>query len=93
MSDEGYLTHGTILVAHSYVASHDNTKYAPEHIRCFHDGVQAYPCEKGTVFDHMSLQRWLDFKRDLGRYQRLRKSSGSEIRSIGAASNLFREEG
>lgn len=89
--DEGYLTHGTVLVAHSYVAGDDKTKYAPDHVKCFHDGVRAYPCEKGTVLDHMSLRTGLDFQEDLERYERSCRSSGVEIRSIGVAWDLFKE--
>lgn len=38
--DGQYLACGTVLVAHSYVAG-DESKYAPDYIRCFHNGVQA----------------------------------------------------
>jgi len=86
---EQYVTHGTILVAHSYVAGED--KYAPEFIKCFHDGVQAYPCEKGTVLGHLTLRTGQDFQEDLERYQRICKSSGVEDRSVGIAWELFTE--
>lgn len=86
--DEQYIIHGTILVAHSYVVS-DDTKYAPLPIKCFHNGVQAFPCEKGTVTGHMALRTGLDFQEDLERYQKICKSSGVDDRSVGIAWELF----
>lgn len=86
--DEQYLTHETLLVAHSYVAWGDEVRVLlPE--KCVKDGVQAYPCEKGTVLGHMSLRTPTDFQEDLERYQSLCESRGVEDRSVGIAWELF----
>lgn len=90
MLGEQYITHGEILIAHSFVIS-DDERYAPLPIRCFRNGVQAYPCEKGTVCGHMALRTGLDFQEDLELYQRVSKSRGTEDRSIGIAWELFQD--
>lgn len=87
---EQYITHGEILVAHSFVIS-DDERYAPLPIRCFRNGVQAYPSEMGLVVGHMSLRTGLDFQEELERYQRVSKSSGTEDRSVGIAWELFQD--
>lgn len=87
--DEQYITHGTLLIAHSFLAG-DTTNYS-ELDMPHHDGVQAYPVEKGTALGHMSLRTGIDFQEDLARYQRVSKSSGREDRSIGFAWELFHE--
>lgn len=87
---EQYITHGEILIAHSFVIS-DDERYAPLPMRCFRNGVQAYPCEKGTVCGHMALRTGLDFQEDLERYQRISKSRGTEDRSVGIAWELFQD--
>lgn len=90
--DESYLTHGTLLVAHSFVAG-DETQYYPLTYRCFRYGVQAYPCQSGTAVMYMALRTQLDFHEDLERYQKICKSSGREDRSIGRAWSLFADTG
>lgn len=87
---EQYITHGEILVAHSFVIS-DDEKYAPLPTRCFRNGVQAYPSEKGEVVGHMALRTGLDFQEDLERYQKLSKSGRTEDRSVGIAWELFQD--
>lgn len=90
--DESYLTHGTLLVAHSFVAG-DETRYYPYTFRCFRSGVLAYPSERGDALGHMSLRTSLDFVEDLERYQKICKSSGREDRSVGRAWSLFADTG
>lgn len=69
MLDEQYITHETLLIAHSYVVRDDEPRFLlPE--KFVRDGVQAYPCEKGTVVGHMSLRTGWDFQEDLERYQK-----------------------
>ena len=84
--DEQYITHGTILVAHSYVAGRE---HIPDLIKCFHDGVQAHPVQKGKVLMHLT-RTGLDFQEDLEQYQNICKSSGVEDRSVGIAWDLFK---
>lgn len=90
--DEQYITHGTLLVAHSYVAWGDEMRvWLPE--KCVQDGVQAYPCEKGTVMNHITLRTTTDFQEDLERYQARCKSRGVEDRSVGFAWEHFEPNG
>lgn len=84
MLDDQYITNGIFLVGRSHVASDDKARLF---LKCYHNGVQAYPCEKGTVTGRLALRTGIDFEEDLKRYPRVCKSSGD--RSVGVAWELF----